>query len=232
MITALILSGGTGTRLGGAIPKQYIEVDDKPVIGYCLDTFEQHSRVDQIVIVAADTWQNFIAVYVENAGISKFVGFAPAGKSRQHSILSGLEKIKALGASDDDIVIIHDAARPCVSNEIIDGCIDTLDNYNCAMPVISVKDTVYYSDDGKNISSLLNRDKLFAGQAPESCKFGKYYRINKELSDDELSRVRGTSAIAYDKGLNVGLFPGSEANYKITTVEDLNKFKLEVEATK
>ena len=225
----VVLSGGKGIRLGQERPKQYIEVNGKPIIGYCLDTFQKHDRIDGIVIVADNGWHEYIKNYISTNGIDKFVCFAPAGISRQHSILNGLKALKEQKVQDDSIVIIHDAARPNVSKEIIDSCIDQLMNYDCAMPILPVKDTVYMSENGKEISSLLNRDTLFAGQAPESCRLGQYYSINAELTDVELQEVRGTSAIAYSKGLSVGLFPGSEKNYKITTASDLEKFMQEIE---
>ena len=228
MITALILSGGTGTRLGGSIPKQYLLVNDKPIIGYCIDIFQTDVKVTDIVIVADRSWWNMLRKYIEENNITKFIGFADAGQSRQHSILNGLRCICDLGGKPEDLVVIHDAARPCVSTGIIDQCISLLEGFDCSMPVISVKDTVYKSEDGKHITSLLNRDSLFAGQAPEGCHLGSYLAINEELSDEELEQIRGTCAISYDKGLKVGLFPGSEKNYKITTKDDYNKFVMEM----
>lgn len=228
MITALILSGGTGTRLGGSIPKQYLLVNDKPIIGYSIDIFQADVKVTNIVIVADNSWWNMLREYIEENNITKFIGFADAGQSRQHSILNGLRCIRELGGKPEDFVVIHDAARPCVSTEIIEQCISLLQDFDCSMPVISVKDTVYMSEDGKHINSLLNRDRLFAGQAPEGCHLGTYLAINEALSDEELEQIRGTCAIAYDKGLKVGLFPGSEKNYKITTKDDYNKFVMEM----
>lgn len=226
---ALVLSGGKGVRLGLDVPKQYIEVGNKPIIGYCLDTFQKHEQIDGIVIVIDDSWREYVQAYIRKEAIDKFMFFSPAGKSRQHSILNGLTAMKENGVQDDSVIIIHDAARPNVSDEIIDSCIEKMADYDCAMPVLPVKDTVYVSNDRKTISSLLDRDTLYAGQAPESCRLGKYYEANMVLTDEEIENVRGTSAIAYEKGLTVGLFPGSERNYKITTVVDLEKFKREIE---
>lgn len=227
MAISLILSGGVGTRIGGDIPKQYLFVSGKPIIAYCLDTFERIPEIEGIVIVADPSWQSLINEYIANNSISKFIGFAKAGISRQHSILNGLRRIRDCGFPADERVVIHDAARPCVTEQIIKGCIDILETYDCSMPVIRVTDTVYLSENGLEISELLDRDKLYAGQAPEGCHLGSYLSVNESLTDDELKNVRGTSAIAYDKGLTVGMFPGSESNYKITTKEDLEKFKLE-----
>lgn len=223
----LVLSGGVGIRLGENRPKQYLNVCGKPIIGYCLEVFEDDPQIDGILIVASEEWQSYILRYIEKTHIQKFLGFASSGKSRQHSILNGLSKCREIGLLDSDKIIIHDAARPNVSADQINKCIELLDSYDCVMPVIHVKDTVYYSEDGMSIASLLKRDNLYAGQTPEGCRLGTYLAINLQLSDAELAAVRGTSAIAFEKGLSVRMFPGDEQNYKITTKEDFHKFCLE-----
>lgn len=229
MNIAIILAGGNGTRLGGELPKQYIKVGDKPIISYCLEIFEKHKIIDKIIIVAGKDWMDFIEKEAIENKIFKFAGFALAGKSRQESILNGLDKAYELGAEEMDRVIIHDAARPNVTNKIITDCIVNLDFADGIMPVLPVTDTIYLSNDGKKINELLDREKLFAGQSPESFIFGKYYIINKNLSKEELSNVKGSSEIAYRYGMNIHCISGSEYNYKITTSKDLKKFIMEKE---
>lgn len=227
MPSCVLLSGGIGLRMCEKKPKQYIEVNGKPIIQYSLETLQKHNRIDTICIVAHPDWLNFIQKIVDDNNITKAYCYALAGKSRQHSIVNGL--IELGKKSDDDIVIIHDAVRPLVSKEIISDCIELLSVSDCSMPVIPVKDTIYYSEDGNKVSSLLNRDKLFAGQTPEGCHLKKYLEICSDMTDEELSSVRGTSAIAYQRGLSVGMFSGSEMNYKITTKDDLKRFFVDVE---
>lgn len=224
MNVAIILAGGTGTRLGGDIPKQYIVVSGKPIITYCLEKFEKNSHIDSIVIVAAEEWRAFIRENMK--GISKFSGFAPAGSSRQQSILNGMNACD----TDTSAVIIHDAARPNVSDRIISECILGLEQYDGVMPFLPVKDTIYYSETGVQISSLLNRDQLVAGQAPESFCYQKYLSIHDGMTEKQLSQVRGSSEIAFRNGLRIKLIKGDEHNYKITTMKDLEKFRLEVQS--
>lgn len=227
MTTAIILSGGTGTRIGGNIPKQYMNVAGKPIIMHGMDVFEQHEKINRIVIVAASEWQDFLAEHLQAAGISKFCGFAEAGRTRQHSIWNGLQAAKAHGTQDADGVIIHDAARPCVSRSLLDACIDALEVADGALPVLPVKDTLYLSRSGACIDGLLNRDELFAGQAPESFNFGKYYAIHAAATDEQLAATRGSCEIAHRRGMNIKLVTGDEHNYKITTKVDLEKFQQE-----
>lgn len=224
MNTAIILAGGVGSRMGADRPKQFLMVQDKPVISYCFDIFQKHNEIDNIVVVVNDKWKDFVQEYADKYGIDKICGYAPAGETRQHSIYNGLKCVQKT-AADTDIVIIHDAARPLVSDEIITECINGANEFDGAMPVISVKDTVYQSKDGKTINKLLKRSELFAGQAPESFKFGKYLEIHNSVSDEEIGATAGSSEIAYRHGMEITMVKGSERNLKITTVEDLETFE-------
>ena len=228
MVTAIILSGGTGTRLGGMVPKQYLLVGGHPIIFYCLETFEAHDMIDAIIVIAAKEWQAFIIEGIQKYKISKFLCFGEAGESRQHSIWHGLQKVKQLGGRENDVVIIHDAARPNVSIKMISNCILTLSEADGAMPVLPVKDTIYFSKDGNRIYELVDRDLLFAGQTPEGFLFGKYMDAHNGMTDAELAAIRGSSEIAFRHGMRVNMFPGDEDNYKITTLSDLEKFRKQV----
>ena len=224
MNTAIILAGGVGSRMGVDRPKQFLMVQDKPIISYCFDIFQKHSQIDKIVVVVSEQWQSFVEEYAAKYGVDKICGYAPAGKTRQHSIYNGLKCI-AENAEGTDIVIVHDAARPLVSDEIISDCIKGATDYDGAMPVITVKDTVYQSADGSKIDCLLKRSELFAGQAPESFKFKKYYQIHNEVSDEEIGATAGSSEIAYRPGMAIRTAKGSERNLQITTIEDLETFE-------
>ncbi len=224
MNTAVILAGGVGSRMGVDRPKQYLLVQDKPIIAYCLDIFQLHNNIDKIVIVVSDEWKSYVEECVEKYGITKICGYAPAGKTRQHSIYNGLKCINE-NAGETDVCIIHDAARPLVSDEIIDDCITGAIEEDGAMPVISVKDTIYQSSDGKSIDNLLNRSQLFAGQAPESFNFKKYFEVHNSVTDEEIGNTAGSSEIAYRHGMKIRLVKGSERNLKITTIEDLETFE-------
>ena len=224
MNTAIILAGGVGSRMGVDRPKQFLMVREKPIISYCFDIFQKHSEIDKIVVVVSEEWQGFVEEYAQKFGVTKLCGYAPAGKTRQHSIYNGLKCIEQ-NAPDTDIVIAHDAARPLVSDQIISDCIKGATEFDGAMPVISVKDTVYQSKDGKKIGQLLKRSELFAGQAPESFKFRKYLDIHNEVSDEEIASTAGSSEIAYRHGMEISMVKGSERNLKITTIEDLETFE-------
>ncbi len=127
-------------------------------------------------------------------------------------------------ADESDKVIIHDAARPCVSDELIDGCITKLDEYEGVIPVLPIKDTVYLSEDGKSIASLIPREKLIAGQAPEAFRLGVYLKANERVLPDEIFKINGSTEPAVMASMKVGTIPGDENNFKITTKNDLERF--------
>ena len=210
MNTAVILAGGTGTRMGLDCPKQFLLVQDKPIISYCLDVFQNHAEIDNIVIVVSEQWQDYVKENIDKYSFDKFRGFAPAGRSRQHSIYNGLKAVVA-NCPDTDI--------------IISSCIQGAKDFDGAMPVITVKDTLYQSKDGENIDQLLKRSELFAGQAPESFRFKRYFEIHNEVTDEEIENTAGSSEIAYRHGMDIRMVKGSERNLKITTIEDLETFE-------
>ena len=224
MNIAIILSGGVGSRLNKDKPKQYIKVGGKPVIGYCVETFCNDPRIDEVVICLADEWRDFVQEALKDVLASKPVLYSAPGRTRQFTIYNALEKLKAAGAADDDRVIIHDAARPLVTQELIDACLDENRICDGVLPVIPMKDTIYMSHDGKNIDALLDRNTLFAGQAPESFIFGKYLQAHRDMPEERLEKINGSTEIAQMAGMNIHLIEGDSMNMKITTPEDLSTF--------
>ena len=223
---AIILSGGIGTRLGLDMPKQYFEVNKKPIIRYVIETMEQSNRVDGFVIVVAEEWQDYVR---EQISVSdKFIGFAFPGENRQLSIYNGLCALQDI-AKAEDVVLIQDGARPNTSNQLIEMCFDLKDEEDGAMPVLPMKDTVYLSEDGTSVSALLDRKQVFAGQAPESFCYGKYMAANEVLLPDAILKINGSTEPAILAGMQIKMIPGDERNYKITTEVDLKKFIVEKE---
>lgn len=239
MVTALLLSGGTGTRMGVETPKQYIEVNGRPIIAYCLRTLLTHERIDAVQIVADGVWQETVLDCMEclkrgedecavsekmDRGIGKFRGFSAPGETRQLSILHGLEDIGKY-AADSDYVLIHDAARPFLSAAMVTACLEAAAMHEGAIPVLPMKDTVYSSEDGKRITSLLERSRIFAGQAPEAFLFGKYREANRALLPERILRINGSTEPAVMAEMDIVMIPGDEGNFKITTKADLERFR-------
>lgn len=236
MVIALILSGGTGKRMGTDIPKQYIKVNGRPVIAWCMECLATHPKIDAIQIVAEEMWRDTISGCIKcmcetsdcEEFTDKFKGFSAPGENRQLSILSGLEDIR-LYASDSDYVLVHDAARPLLSAQMVTDCINAVTGHDGVIPVLPMKDTVYLSENGRTITSLLNRSQIYAGQAPELFVLGKYYEANTRLMPDEIMKINGSTEPAVMAGMDMAVIPGDEGNFKITTKADLEKFEKIIE---
>ena len=217
---AVILSGGTGSRVSGLdVPKQYYQVGGRSILSYCAEHVSCLNAMEGYVIVAAKSWRDAIR--------DEFTDLAAEypGENRQESILHGLYALHDI-AAESDIVLIQDAARPITSGELIERCLTAAGAADAdgAMPVLPMKDTVYYSADGTRIDSLLEREKILAGQAPEAFVYGKYLRAIERLSREELLKINGSSEPAVLAGMRIALVPGDEQNIKITTAEDLKAF--------
>ena len=222
---AVILSGGTGTRIGGNVPKQYIEVNGKAIIMYCLETIAKLTERGEMVICLSDEWRPFVQDELQKAGVTKQVVYSQPGEIRQLTIYNALKVLREQGVDDDAIVVIHDAARPLVSEALLRRCIDGCKDADGVLPVLPVKDTLYMSKDGNSISALLKRSEIVAGQAPEAFRFGRYLAVHDQMKYEDILKISGSTEIAYKAGLDIKLVPGEELNFKITTTEDLENLK-------
>lgn len=224
MNVALILSGGTGLRLGLDIPKQYIEVGGRPIISYCTETLSRHPMIDAMQIVAGPSWQEAIERWLKFADPEhKFRGFSDPGENRQMSIWNGLRDIRSY-AEDSGYVFIHDAARPLLSRKQITDCLHGVIGHDGLMPVLPMKDTVYTSLDGRKVTALLDRSTVYAGQAPEVFQIGRYYEANRKLLPEKILKINGSTEPAILDGMDIVMIPGEEGNFKITTGADLERF--------
>lgn len=225
MNIAIVLSGGTGTRLGGDIPKQYVEVGGKPIIVYSLEPLTKSKYIDKIQIVAEETWVSTIEKCAKDFALEdKIAGYSKPGVNRQLSIYNGLKDVADF-AGDESFVMIHDAARPNLTEDIISKSIEAMDGYDGVIPVLPMKDTVYLSKDGKQIDSNLKREEIFAGQAPETFVLGKYLAANESLVESgKILKINGSTEPAIIAGMKMHMIDGDEGNYKITTKDDLERF--------
>ena len=241
----LLLSGGTGQRMGADVPKQYIRAAGEMIITHCMERLLSYGKFDAMVIVAADMWQDTIlkecrglmdeGPLSDDAGEGdlwpaepvgqRFRGFAAPGRNRAESIYHGLRLISDF-APEDTVVMVHDAVRPLVSDEQLEACFMACEAHDGAMPVLPMKDTVYLSRDGISVSELLPREMIFAGQAPEAFALKKYLQAYEALLPDRILRINGSTEPAIMAGMDIAMIPGDESNFKITTPEDLDRFRL------
>lgn len=225
MNIVLVLSGGTGSRMQLSIPKQYFKVSGRPLISYCFDGLSESHSVNSVYIVADAAWHNMLYKLMEEQGmLDRFGGFAEPGLNRQLSIYNGLRLINET-ADKSSMIMIHDAARPYLTAQMIDTYFEASIGRDGVLPCLPMKDTIYHSFDGNNVTGLLNRSELFAGQAPEIYKLDKYLAANEALLPDSILQINGAAEPAIIAGMDIAIVPGEERNFKITTMDDLERFE-------
>ena len=231
MNAEILLSGGVGSRMNSDVPKQYISVGGRMLISNALAALTESPFIDRALIVAEEGWRESILSDAAKAGVSvdKVMGFAMPGFNRQASVINGMREIMCQagdgGIADDDTVFIHDAARPLLSRQQISDCFHALSGHDGVMPVLQMKDTVYLSRDGQTVAELIDRNRIFAGQAPELFRFRKYYQANMALTPERLATINGSTEPAIMAGMDIVMIPGDENNFKVTTPQDLERFR-------
>lgn len=225
MNIALIIAGGKGTRTNQDIPKQFLNINDKPIIIYTLQAFQNHSEIDSIIVVCIDGWQDMLWAYSKQFGISKLKWIVSGGHTGQESIHNGIAKL-AEACSDDDIVLIHDAIRPNVSQEIISDSITQCKISGSAVTVIPCVEAILIREtDGNTSSEVYPREQLARTQTPQTFTLGKLKWAHQEAEKRGITNSVATCTLMVELGEHVSFCPGSEKNIKITTSEDLEIFK-------
>ncbi len=208
-------------RFGAKTPKQFLEVAGKPILVHTMEQFQRCGRIGPIIVVADQSWKPRILEWKERFNLEKLAAVAPAGADRQHSIKNGLLAARAFRESEDDGVVVQDAARPLTSQALLNRLLDSLREAPAVMPSLPVTDTVYTSGDGKYVDGLLDRSAVYAGQAPEAFRFAPYLRLYEQTPSEELSVMSGSCQLPYRAGWKVKLIPGEPDNIKITYASDL-----------
>lgn len=221
MVSAVIFAGGVGARMKSAdIPKQFIEVDGKPIIVRTLEIFDQHPGVDKIFISCLESWINVLEAHIRHYGIKKVVEIVPGGSTGYESIHNGL-MAAAKDAAPEDIVLICDGVRPMISQDLVSNCIRETENYGSAVPVTPSIDSVLESKDGKYCNKNYPRSEMFITQAPQGYTFEKILWAHDEAERLGMTNATSSSELLIELGETVHIFIGERQNIKVTTPEDL-----------
>ena len=220
---AVILAGGVGSRMGQVIPKQYIKIEGKPVLIHTLEKFQACEDIHFIAIVADKSWRKEICQWLDQYEITKFLDFADPGENRQESIFSGLTLCKAYAHSDKDTITVHDAARALVTSKLISNLLAALEGYDGCMPVLPMKDAIFFSETGDTVDELVNRNKLFSAQTPECFYLLPYWDINNRTAPEDRAKILGNYELAFRYNWKIHPYPGEENNFKLTTPGDIDR---------
>lgn len=224
MNIAMIIAGGSGSRMHQDIPKQFLTVNEKPVIIYTLEVFQKHPAVDEIVVVCIEGWEQVLWAYIRQFNLTKVTAVVKGGDCGQNSIYRGLEEI-ARKHVPEDIVLIHDAIRPMVSEEIISDCISKTAEYGSAVACIPCAEAMLVSENQENSSRIFNRDHLKRTQTPQGFRVGKLLDMHKKALKQGITNSTASCTLMIEMGEGVHFSKGSEKNLKLTTVEDIDIFK-------
>ena len=222
MTAALVFAAGRGTRMGCDVPKQFLELDGRPVLVHTLELFERHPRVDAIYVVTEAEYIERVRAMVRDYGIGKVRGLTEGGDSAQESIYRGLVYVAAREGADT-VVLVHDGVRPYVTDEVISANVDSVERYGTAVTYTPCYETIVLSEDGEHVREIPPRSISYTAQAPQG------FRLGALLAAHEKIRARPTGyadlvdqATMYRAlGLPIRLVPGNRGNVKITTPEDL-----------
>mgnify|MGYP000346328776 FL=1 len=230
---ALIIAGGSGNRMGQDIPKQFMHVDNCPIIIHTMNCFQKHPDINGIAVVCLEGWNTVLQSYANQFSITKLKWIFPGGSNGQESIKNGIEGLDKAGCKGDDMILIHDAVRPLLSQEIISSNIAICEKYGYAITGIKCREAILESEDGFTASMSIPRDKLIRTQTPQTFRLKNILAAHHEAKDRGiLNSVASCTLIAELGGHEMHIVPGSEKNIKITTVEDLEILKALMNTTK
>jgi 2-C-methyl-D-erythritol 4-phosphate cytidylyltransferase len=225
MIIALLTAAGSGTRMGQDIPKQFIHVDNKPLIIHTLEAFQNHPSIDAIAVVTLPSWMDVLQAYARQFNISKLKWIVPGGETGQESIRNGLKKLEE-EAGEDSVVMIHDGNRCLVSSEIISNSLVTFKEHGSAVAAIPCVEAVFRSsDDGTSSTISIPREQLFRTQTPHTYTLKKLLWAHREAEKRQITNTAASCTLMQMLGETVYFSRGSEQNLKITTVDDMMIFE-------
>ncbi len=232
MNIALIIAGGSGQRMHQDIPKQFLNVFDKPIIVYTMQAFQNHPEIDAIEIVCIDGWHDVLRAYAKQFGIAKLENIVSGGKNGQDSIRNGLEDIHSRHHEEDDIVLIHDAIRPMVSEKIISDNIRVCRANGNAITVVPCTAAMLKTYDSFSSTEQIARDNLKITQTPQAFFVNEIMASHKQALEMGITNSVASCTMYIEMGKKLYLSDGSEKNIKITTTEDVEIFKALLKAKK
>ena len=228
MNIALIIAGGSGNRMGQDIPKQFINVYDKPVLIYTLESFQKHPLINAIEVVCISGWESMVRAYANQFNITKLKWIVPGGGSAQESIHNGVLNLEGI-CSKDDIIIIHDGIRPLVDDTVLTDVIEKAQEYGNAVTSMPYNEQIFVvsEDDGSTTTKFIPRETLRRVSTPQAYNFKLLDEKYHEAFEKNIG-VKGshyTNTMMVELGVKLHFAKGSDKNIKLTTKDDLELFK-------
>lgn len=230
---AIIIAGGSGHRMGQDIPKQFINVYDKPVLIYTLEGFQKHPQIDAIEVVCIDGWHDVLRAYAKQFGIDKIKWIVSGGDTGQESIRNGVYNLEGK-VNNDDIIIIHDGIRPLVDETVLSDVIIKAQEYGNAVTSLPYNEQIFVIDDEISTTKFIPRETLKRVSTPQAYRFDlldlKYHEAYERKIGIYGSHYANTMMV--ELGVRLYFAAGSDKNIKITTKDDLEMFKAYLKSDK
>lgn len=226
MNIAIIFAGGSGIRMGAGIPKQFLEIDGKPILIHTLKLFEYHAQIDKIYISMLADYIPYTRKLVEEHRITKVAGITAGGATAQDSIYNALTYARQENP-DDSVVLLHDGVRPFVSYEVISENIASVRSHGNAITCTPAYETVMLSENGSLVDSVPLRKHSFCAQAPQSFYLGDIIRYHDAIRATPTGYDNIVDACTILSRLNIPthIVTGNRGNIKVTTPEDVYLFR-------
>ena len=228
MNVAVIIAAGSGHRMGQDIPKQFINVFDKPVLIYTLEGFQKHPMVDAIEVVCLEGWESVVWAYAKQFGIDKLKWIVKGGNTGQESIRNGVFNLEGI-LSDDDIVVVHDGIRPLIEPFVLTDVIEKATQFGNAVTSMPYNEQIFVvsEDDSSTTTKYIPRETLRRVSTPQAYRFGLLDEKYREAFEKEIG-IYGSSyanTMMVELGVRLHFAAGSDKNIKLTTKDDLELFK-------
>lgn len=233
MNIAIILAGGSGRRVGQDIPKQFINIYDKPILIYTLESFQRHPQVDAIELVCIDGWHDMVRAYAKQFHIDKLKWIVSGGETAQESIREGVYFLEGK-CSDNGIIIIHDGIRPLVDDSVLTDVIMKCEKYGNAVTALPYNEQIFVADDEISTIKYIPRETLRRVSTPQAYKFDILDKAYHEAYEKGIG-IYGTAytnTMMVELGQRLYFANGSDKNIKITTKDDIELFKAYIKIEK
>lgn len=226
MTIAIIIAGGSGSRMGQDIPKQFINVYDKPVLLYTLEGFQKHPLIDEIEVVCIEGWHDVVWAYAKQFNITKLKWIIAGGKTGQESIRNGVYNLEGI-ANSDDIIVIHDGIRPLIDETVLTDVINKAKQYGNAVTSLPYNEQIFIVDDEISTTKFIPRETLRRVATPQAYRFDLIDSKYQEAFEKGIGIVGShyTNTMMVELGVRLYFAIGSDKNIKLTTKDDLELFK-------
>lgn len=235
MNIAVIIAGGSGHRMGQDIPKQFINVYDKPVLIYTLEGFQEHPQIDAIEVVCIDGWHDVLRAYAKQFNITKLKWIVSGGASGQESIRNGVYNLEGK-ASADDIIVIHDGIRPLVDASVLTDVLLKAKEFGNAVTSMPYNEQIFIvnKNDETTTTQYIPRETLRRVSTPQAYRFDTLDKRYHEAFEKKIGIYGSsyTNTMMVELGETLHFASGSDKNIKLTTKDDLELFKAYLKADK